>query len=75
MNNIFKIVRQLKKAGVYFEIASHRDEYLMISASVPGERWEIEVAINGGVEFEIFSSNGTIYDKDYLDKKIKDFAG
>lgn len=46
----------------------------MICASVPGERWEIEISKDGNVEFEIFKSDGNLYSGEYLVQKIEDFT-
>lgn len=41
-------------------IAHHRDEAVMVSVAVPGERWEIEFLSDGSVEVEKFISKGNI---------------
>jgi hypothetical protein len=46
----------------------------MISASVPGERWEIEISRDGDVDFEIFCSDGEMYDGAFMEEKINKFS-
>jgi len=64
--SVFEILDFLKRKSVSFELSNHRDGLVMISAAVPGERWEIEVSQSGDVEVEIFRSDGEIYGFDKL---------
>ena len=43
-----------------------RPDALMVTAVVPGERWEIEVFGDGHLEIEVFRSAGQIFDEDHL---------
>lgn len=45
---------------------SVRDGYMMFVVPVPGERWEIEVSVDGDVEIEIFRSDGAIHGEDWM---------
>jgi hypothetical protein len=74
MKKIFEIMSRLREAKIYFEMSSHRDGYVMLSASVPGERWEIEISDDGTVDYEIFSSDGEMRDELFLEEKIRHFA-
>jgi len=59
----FALIAQLKAAGIHHGITSVRDDAILIEASVPGERWEIEVFADGHVEIERFRSDGEIQDE------------
>ena len=47
-------------------MAHHRDEAIMVTVAVPGERWEVEFLSDGSVEVEKFISNGEITGKEAL---------
>lgn len=46
----------------------------MLEAAVPGERWEIEVDLEGNIEFEVFRSSGEIFDEMALANAIAKFG-
>ncbi len=51
---------QMEQHKIYYTLAHHRDEAIMVTVAIPGERWEIEFFSNGEVEVERFvsTSNG-----------------
>ncbi len=50
--------RELHRRHVLFELHIVRDEALMLSVALPGERWEIEFFDDGRIEVERFVSRG-----------------
>lgn len=50
--------RELDRRNVTYELRIVRDEALMMSVAVPGERWEIEFFDDGQIELERFVSQG-----------------
>jgi hypothetical protein len=50
--------RELDRRNVIYELRIVRDEALMMSVAVPGERWEIEFFDDGQIELERFVSQG-----------------
>jgi hypothetical protein len=52
--------RALERRHVPHEFRIARDEALMMSAAVPGERWEIEFFDDGRIELERFVSQGVV---------------
>ena len=50
--------RELDRRHVTYELRIVRDEALMMSVAVPGERWEIEFFEDGHTELERFVSQG-----------------
>ena len=56
----------LEQRGISYSLARSRDEAMMVTVAVPGERWEIEFMRDGSVEVERFISNGDIYGEDAL---------
>ena len=57
---------QLEQEQVWYRLERVRDS-IMVTVSVPGERWEIEFFDDGLVEVERFRSAGTIEGEDALD--------
>jgi hypothetical protein len=52
--------RELERRHVAHEFRIVRDEVLMMSVAVPGERWEIEFFDDGRIELERFVSQGVV---------------
>jgi hypothetical protein len=50
--------RELDQRHVGYELRIVRDEALMMSVAVPGERWEVEFFDDGRIELERFVSQG-----------------
>ena len=48
---------------VPYALASIRPQAIMVQFALPGERWEVEFMVDGGVEVERFHSDGTIADE------------
>jgi hypothetical protein len=53
-----ELCRELDTRHVDYQLRIVRDEALMISVAVPGQRWEIEFFEDGHVEVERFVSQG-----------------
>ena len=58
----------LEQANISYTLGRYRDEALMVSVAVPGERWEIEFLSDGSIEVERFMSDGEIYGEEALDE-------
>jgi len=52
--------RELDRRHVAYEFRIVRDEALMMSVALPGERWEIEFFDDGRIELERFVSQGVV---------------
>jgi hypothetical protein len=52
--------RELDRRHVTYELRVVRDEALMMSVAVPGERWEIEFFDDGHIELERFVSQDVV---------------
>ena len=53
-------LQKLEQQEIGYTLAHHRDEAMMVTVAVPGERWEVEFFNDGSVELERFISNGEI---------------
>jgi hypothetical protein len=71
---LFDILSRLKEAKIYHSVGIYRYDMVTINAAVPGQRWEIDIAEDGSVDFEIFRSDGKIEDATSLDELIKIFS-
>jgi hypothetical protein len=60
ISNAAQLCRELDRRYVAYQLLIVRDEVLMISVAVPGERWEIEFFEDGHVELERFLSQGVV---------------
>jgi hypothetical protein len=52
--------QELERRHVGYELKIVRDEALMLSVAVPGERWELEFFDDGRIELERFVSQGVV---------------
>jgi|HubBroStandDraft_4_1064222.scaffolds.fasta_scaffold160378_2 hypothetical protein len=61
LRSLLDFINALSSAKIFFRLDSHRDEAVMVSVDVPGERWEVEFFADGEVEVERFlSSDGVL---------------
>jgi hypothetical protein len=67
-------LKHLEQANIYYTLASHRDDAIMVLVTVPGERWEIEFFGNGSIEVERFISNGEICGEETLHELLARYA-
>ena len=59
---------RLDQESIYYTLAHHRDNAMMVTVAVPGERWEIEFFDDGSIQAEQFTTEGEIYDESILDE-------
>jgi len=73
MDKLIDFLNELESRKIYYKLAKHCDEYVMVEIDVPGERWEVEFSPND-VRIEKFKSDGTIYDEKEITTLFKDFS-
>jgi hypothetical protein len=71
---LLELLERLNRSQILCHVAHYRDDAISIEVVVPGQRWEIDVLVDGTVEVEVFSSNGIIQDEQYLDTLIETFT-
>ena len=71
---LMEIIRALEAAGIHFTIAYYRFEGVSLLATVPGERWEIDVLEDGEVDFERFATTGGVTGEDEMKTAISLWA-
>lgn len=73
-SNVFHIIDMLRKAKIAFTLGIVREESITVFASVPGERWEIDIFDDGNIELEVFRGSGDIFDVDVLNERIAKYS-
>ncbi len=68
------IIRALEAARIHFTLSYHRYDAVSIHASVPGQRWEIDVLEDGDVDFERFVTTGGVVGEAEMTEAIAGFA-
>ena len=63
-----EFLTRLQEEHIHFHVDDYREESRTVEIAVPGERWEVDFFWDGGVEIEIFRSNGEMKDETYLEQ-------
>ena len=71
---LLDFLNRLEANHIYFTLAHHRNEALMVCVDVPGERWEIEFFADSHVEVEVFGAGGGIEGEHALDRLFDRFS-
>ncbi|OQY43567.1 MAG: hypothetical protein B6247_31530 [Candidatus Parabeggiatoa sp. nov. 2] len=71
---LLQFLNRLEQEKIYYTLSHHRENAIMITVSLPGERWEIEFLEDGSVEVEQFKSHGEIYDENCLNDLFTHFC-
>ena len=58
MEDLLEFLCRLEAHRLSYTLAHNRDESIMVTIAVPGERWEVEFFADGAVEVEVFTSDG-----------------
>lgn len=69
LSKALTFLARLEAAKIWYRLEHVRDS-LMVSITVPGERWEVEFLEDGHVEVERFVSSGSIEDEQALDRLV-----
>jgi hypothetical protein len=56
-HEIYRVIRLLEQEGVHYRLDRHRDDSIMITATLVGERIEIDVFEDGHIEYSRFCGN------------------
>jgi hypothetical protein len=77
-NDIFDrflgFLQNLDQQEISYSLAHHRDEAIMVSVALPGERWEVEFLNDGSVEIERFISQGEISGEESLNELFSRYS-
>jgi hypothetical protein len=58
LKKLLALSDKLKAANIHHDVTRYREDGVSIIASVPGERWEIDVLDDGEVIVEVYKSQG-----------------
>ena len=58
LQRLLDFLDRLDAHKIYFTLARHRNDAVMVRVDVPSERWEIEFFADTHVEAEVFRSGG-----------------
>ncbi|MGK7874080.1 MAG: hypothetical protein AB4426_12430 [Xenococcaceae cyanobacterium] len=64
----------LEKSKISYTLDRNRDEAIMVTVVVPGERLEVEFLTDGSVEAERFISNGEIYGEEVFEEIFNKYS-
>lgn len=53
-HELYRVIRLLEREGVHYRLDRHRDDTILITATLVGERIEIDVFEDGHVEYSRF---------------------
>jgi hypothetical protein len=71
---LYALLRKLDRARTHDTLARIRDDAVMVCATVPGRRYEIEVFSDGTVEVELFCTDGRIGGHELVDDLLAKFS-
>ena len=71
---LFQVIGKLERANIHFSLSRYREDSVSIIAAVPGEHWEIDIMEDGELDFEIFKSDGQIFNDKQLNDRIVKFS-
>lgn len=75
-HELYRMMRLLEEAKIYFRLDRHRSDSVMITATVVGQRIEIDVFEDGHVEYSLFQGNEDVEDDiPALEALIRQHAG
>ena len=71
MNSLQKLLdflNRLQDRHIYFTLAHHRSEAVMVCVGLPGELWQVEFFADGHVEVEVFRVDGYMRGEEELER-------
>ena len=61
-HELYRVIRLLEQEGVHYRLDRHRDDSILITVTLVGERIEIDVFEDGHVEYSRFRGNEDVED-------------
>ena len=56
-HELYRVIRLLERERVHYRLDRHRDDSIMVTATLVGERIEIDVFEDGHIEYSRFRGN------------------
>ena len=60
LGSLLRFLNQLEAWRISYRLEHFREDTLMVTLSVPGERWDVEFFADGNIELEIFGSSSEV---------------
>lgn len=67
LSTLTELLDRLDSADIHYTLSSVREGAILVGATVPGERWEIEFMADGDIEIEVFKGDGEIHDSSIIE--------
>ncbi len=61
-HELYRVLRLLEQERVHYRLSRHRDDSIMITATLVGERIEIDVFEDGHIEYSRFRGTEAVED-------------
>jgi len=61
-HELYRVIRLLEQEGVHYRLDRHRDDSVLITATLVGQRIEIDVFEDGHIEYARFCGNEDVED-------------
>ena len=61
-HELYRVIHLLEREGIHYRRDRHRDDSILITATLVGERIEIDVFEDGHVEYSRFRGNEDVED-------------
>lgn len=61
-HELYRVIRLLEHEGVHYRLDRHRDDSILITATLVGQRIEIDVFEDGDIEYARFCGNEDVED-------------
>ena len=74
LSKLTSFLEDLSQKRISYTLAYCREDSILVSIAVPGERWEVEFFANCDVEVERFVSTGRIDDESALAELFRRFS-
>jgi hypothetical protein len=73
-HRLYTLLQQLERARIHYTLARVREDTVMVCATVPGRRYEIEVFADGTLEVEVFGGAGALAGEAAVDALLADYS-
>ena len=73
-HRLYTPLQRLDRARIHYTLARVRNDTVMICATVPGRRYEIDVSADGSIEVEVFGADGRMGAQEVVDDLIANYS-
>jgi len=73
-HRLYRLLQQLERARIHYTLARVREDTVMVCATVPGRRYEIEVFADGKLEVEVFGVAGALSGEEAVEALLANYS-